>query len=90
MTSFRLDSYRDGDLVSSEVVDGLDNDDLAVKLVLSDCTSGYCKLYRDDVVIAEMDRGVWSLPVPPREVPNHSYLTHLSLALALGRELTHT
>ena len=62
MTSFRLDSYRKGELVSSEIVDGLDNDELAVKLVLAGCTTGYCKLYRDDHIIAEMDGGIWSLP----------------------------
>lgn len=80
MTSFRLDSYRDGEFVSSEVVDGLDNDDLAMKLILADCTSGYCKLYREDVLIAEMDKGVWSLPVPPRETFPLRHLSELPLS----------
>lgn len=49
----------------SYIVDGLDDDDLAVKLVLADCTFGHCKLYRNDEVVAEMDGGVWSLPITP-------------------------
>lgn len=67
MTSYRLDSFKRGKRVASYMVDGLDDDDLAVKLVLADCTSGHCKLYRDDKMVAEMDGGVWSLPVTPRE-----------------------
>ena len=66
MTSYRLDSYKDGKRDKSFVVDGLDDDDMAVKLVLADCTFGHCKLYRDGKVVAEMDGGVWSLPVTPR------------------------
>ena len=69
MTSFRLDSYRAGKVVSSEMVDGLDDDELAMKLVVADCTAGHCKLYRNDVLIAEMDKGLWYLPNAPREVP---------------------
>ena len=68
MTSYRRDSYRAGKVVSSEMVDGLDNDELAMKLVVADCTSGHCKLYRNDVLIAEMDKGLWYLPNAPREV----------------------
>ena len=67
MTSYRLDSFKRGERVASYIVDGLDDDDLAVKLVLADCTSGHCKLYRDDEMVAEMDQGVWSLPVIPRQ-----------------------
>lgn len=66
MTSYRLDSFKNGKRDKSYIVDGLDDDDMAVKLVLADCTSGHCKLYRDDKVVAEMDGGVWSLPVTPR------------------------
>ncbi len=66
MTSYRLDSFKNGKRDKSYIVDGLDDDDLAVKLVLADCNSGQCKLYRDDKVVAEMDGGVWSLPVTPR------------------------
>jgi hypothetical protein len=65
MTSFRLDSFRRGKLLSSEIVDGLDDNDLAVKLVLANCRSGHCKLYRDDVLIAEMNKGLWSLAALP-------------------------
>ena len=67
MTSYRLDSFKRGKRVASFIVDGLDDDDLALKLVLADCTSGHCKLYYDDKMVAEMDKGVWSLPVTPRE-----------------------
>ena len=66
MTSYRLDSLKNGKRVKSYIVDGLDDDDLAVKLVLADCTFGQCKLYRDDKVVAEMNGGVWSLPITPR------------------------
>lgn len=66
MTSYRLDSFKNGKRDKSYIVDGLDDDDLAVKLVLADCNYGQCKLYRDDKVVAEMDGGVWSLPVTPR------------------------
>lgn len=66
MTSYRLDSFKNGKRDKSYIVDGLDDDELAVKLVLADCNYGQCKLYRDDKVIAEMDGGVWSLPVTPR------------------------
>jgi hypothetical protein len=67
MTSYRLDRFKNGKRVKSYFVDGLDDDDMAVKLVLADCTSGHCKLYRDDKVVAEMDGGVWSLPVTPHK-----------------------
>ena len=67
MTSYRLDSLKNGKRVKTYIVDGLDDDDLAVKLVLADCTFGQCKLYRDDKMVAEMDGGVWSLPVTPRQ-----------------------
>ena len=76
MTSFRLDSYRAGKVVSSEMVDGLDNDELAMKLVVTDCTSGHCKLYRNDVLIAEMDKGLWYLPNAPREVQKRRRALH--------------
>ena len=66
MTSYRLDSFKNGKRFKSYIVDGLDDDDMAVKLVLADCTSGQCKLYCDDKVVAEMDGGVWSLPVTTR------------------------
>jgi hypothetical protein len=64
MTSFRLDSYSKGKLISSEMVDGIDNEDLAIKLLLADCSTGHCKLYRDDVAIAEVVDGLWSLTGP--------------------------
>jgi hypothetical protein len=70
MTSFRLDSIRRGRLLSSEIVDGLDDNDQAVKLVLANCRSGHCKLYRDDVLIAEMNKCVWSLAAPTGRVRN--------------------
>jgi hypothetical protein len=67
MTSFRLDSFKLGERVASHVVDGLDDDSLALKLVLADGDLGQCKLYREDVLIATRDDGVWSLPVHTRQ-----------------------
>ena len=61
MTSYRLDTYSRGKLAASEIVDGVDNDDLALKLILANCTSGHCKLYRDETLIAENIDGLWTL-----------------------------
>jgi hypothetical protein len=46
------------------MVDGLDDIDLALKLVLANRRSGHCKLYCDGVIIAEMNKGLWSLSAP--------------------------
>jgi hypothetical protein len=80
MTSYRLDTFSRGKLASSDIVDGVDNDDIALKLILADCTSGHCKLYRDEVLIAENVDGLWTLTArravlpmkaPSKRAPRH-------------------
>jgi hypothetical protein len=88
MTSYRLDTYSRGKLQFSDIVDGVDNDDLALKLILADHTSGHCKLYRDDVLIADCLDGLWTLlaqrsPVPlkrPARRVARSYRPRLEVA----------
>jgi hypothetical protein len=64
MTTFRLVTYGRGSEVATEIVDGVDRDDLAIRLLIANCTSKRCKLFADDVLIAEMERGTWSTSVP--------------------------
>jgi hypothetical protein len=80
MTSYRLDTFLRGKLASSEIVDGFDREDLALKLILADCPPGHCRLYRDPVLIAENVDGLWTLvpqsavlplKAPAVRVPRH-------------------
>jgi hypothetical protein len=65
MTTFRLDTYRGRSLVGTELVEGVERDDLAIKLLIANCTGRRCKLFADDILIAQMDKGTW-LPAAPR------------------------
>ncbi|CAA9518630.1 MAG: hypothetical protein AVDCRST_MAG09-1863 [uncultured Sphingomonas sp.] len=64
MRTFRLDTYSGRSLVGTELVEGVERDDLAIKLLIANCTGRRCKLFADDILIAEMDRGTW-LPSAP-------------------------
>jgi hypothetical protein len=59
MTIFRLDTYSGRSLVQTDLVDGVERDDLAIKLLIVKSTARRCKLFADDILIAEMDRGTW-------------------------------
>jgi hypothetical protein len=62
MTSYRLDRYRNGKFIGSEVVDGIERADVALRLLLSNCATKHCRLYADDVLLAEGAEGSWWLP----------------------------
>jgi hypothetical protein len=63
MTSYRLDRYRNGKFIGSEVVDGIERADVALRLLLSNCATKHCRLYADDVLLAEGAEGSWWLPL---------------------------
>jgi hypothetical protein len=58
VTTFRLVTYGRDSEVATEIVDGVERDDLAIRLLIANCTSKRGKLFADDVLIAEMKRGI--------------------------------
>ena len=59
MACFRLDNYEHSRVLSTEVVDAFDNDDIAVRFLLDQRSTRECKLYCDETLIGEMSNGVW-------------------------------
>ncbi|MCW3798061.1 hypothetical protein OMW55_09625 [Sphingomonas sp. BN140010] len=60
MTYFRLEIFDCDTLVNTEAVDGIEVRELAIKLLTADCPAKMCKLFAEDVLVAQRVEGSWS------------------------------